>query len=77
MDTISYWLYFGITVWNMILVLGVLIFFIVFLNCVNSAGEDCYGMEDTGLALNALCFIILSVSLVVVVIPLFSALYNL
>ena len=78
-DTISFWLYFGVTAFSLALVAGICIFFSFFLRCVNSNSdkEPCQDIVTMGVILNATCFASLSLLLVITVIPLFSALNTL
>ena len=75
-EQISYWLYFGVTVWNICIILAVFIYAFVLLHCLNSTseGESCYDISSTGIKLNAACFCLLSILLVIVMFPLFSEL---
>lgn len=79
-DTISFWLYFGVTAFNLLIVLGFILFFFFYVRCVqNASGESssCQGTLDTGVKLNAACFAILSLLLVITVVPLLSSLNTL
>ena len=79
MDKISYWLYFGVSVWNILLVIAATIFCIMLYNCLSDSNDDreCYEYTDLGTVLNGVCFALLSVLLICTVIPLFSALNRL
>ncbi len=80
MDSITYWLYFGVTVWSCLLVLAVVIFLIVLVNCLENDQETedaCYGATSVGLWLNAACFALLSLLLLGTMLPLCSSLKTL
>lgn len=79
-DTISWWLYFGITIWTAMLIIGVVIFIATVLSCLNNDNRpdsECFGETKTGIILNGVCFALLSVLLIVAIIPLFSSLRKL
>lgn len=79
-DTISFWLYFGVTMWNLALVTGFILFFWFFAKCIKNTSSEkssCQDVINTGVKLNAACFASLSLLLVITVIPLFSALNTL
>ena len=80
MDSISYWLYFGVTIWNIMLILAVAIFIGVIYKCLKKNPDDssdaCYVPTMLGTKLNAVCFIVLSILLIVSVIPLSQALVS-
>ena len=62
---------------TVLLVLGVLIFIGKIFSCLDDSSEtkgDCLGATRTGTILNGVCFALLSISLLAVIIPLFSAL---
>ena len=44
MDSISFWMYFGITIWSVMLVLGVIIFMSYIVICLNqdTDPDKCY-----------------------------------
>ena len=75
-EQVSYWMYFGVTVWNICIVLSVFIYAMVLLHCLNTTekGDECYDISETGIKLNASCFCLLSILLVIVMFPLFSEL---
>ena len=82
MESISFWLYFGITVWSCLIVLGVSIFMVYVAKCVAKDGDvalesECYNATRVGILLNALCFAVLSLSLIFTMIPLCSSLKTL
>ncbi len=80
MDSITYWLYFGVTVWSCLLILAVVIFLIILVNCLEGDQETedaCYGATSVGLWLNAACFALLSLLLLGTMLPLCSSLKTL
>lgn len=40
MDSISYWLYFGVTVWNVMLILGITIFMSILNRCLSTESSS-------------------------------------
>ena len=78
MDSISYWLYFAVTVWNVMLIVAVAIFICVIVRCLrkhpDTSADACYTPTMLGTKLNAICFLVLSILLVASVIPLSQAL---
>ena len=80
-EAIAYWLYFGVTVWNICIVIGVVVFISIIIHCLNTVGDvvgdGCYAVTEAGVICNATAFAILSLTLLVVVIPLFKALRDL
>lgn len=77
MDSISFWLYFGTTVWTASILVGATGFVLYIIACSSSDTSDCASFVETGIFLNALCFAILSLLLVGTVLPLFQALNKL
>ena len=79
-ERISFWLYFGVTVWTICLTIAVIIFVTYIAHCLRENSGDtagCYGATHTGVFLNGACFAILSILLIVTVIPLFTSLNKL
>lgn len=81
MEQISFWVYFAITVFSCLVVLAASIFILFIANCIandDAAQTDsCYDATRVGILLNALCFAILSLSLVCTMLPLCSSLKTL
>lgn len=78
-DTISKWLYIGVTVWVCSLWTGITIFGVIIGICLQDDKEDleCFSATSVGIILNGVCFAILSLLLLMAVIPLFSSLRKL
>ena len=78
-DTITWWLYLGVTVLTGCLVLGFVIFLCFIILCLKEDFDDssCFEKTHTGTILNGVCFAILSLSLLGAIIPLFSSLHSL
>ena len=79
-EAISFWLYFGISIWNGCLILGCVVFITYIGHCLNvSETQDpqCYNATNLGIIFNAVAFMILSITLLIVVIPLFKSLRDL
>ena len=81
-DTITWWLYFGVTIWCSSLVLSVIVFVSYLVHCLKHSDaegstDDCYQATEVGTTLNGVCFGILSMLYLLTVVPLFTALNNL
>ena len=80
LDAISFWLYFGISIWNGCLVIGCVVFISYIGHCLSKPDTEnpqCYKATDKGVIFNAVAFMILSITLLIVVIPLFKSLRDL
>ena len=82
-ETISYWLYFAVTVWDVLLILAFIAFISYIVHCLNhmsttsESSSECYNATEAGVICNAAAFTILSLTLLVVVVPLFKSLRDL
>ena len=78
-ESISWWLYLGVSIFSTCLILGFLAFLIKIALCLNGEADNssCFGATHTGTILNGVCFAVLSLSLLGVIIPLFSSLHSL
>ena len=78
-ETISWWLYLGVTILSSCLILAFLAFLITIAVCLGREVDNssCFDMTHTGTILNGVCFALLSLTLLSVIIPLFSSLHSL
>ena len=76
---ISYWLYFGVTVWNICTILASTVFVLIIIVCSfdNNFSKNCFNVMRIGVILNGACFAILSILLTCTVIPLLYSLNKL
>ena len=73
MDRISWWIYFGVSIWSLLLIIGVLLFVLDVATCVEG-DRDCEAPLALGLTLNATLFGWLAIILIATIIPLCMAL---
>ena len=76
-DRIAWWLYFGITVWNLAWFIVLIIYTLYMTECWNKYYKDeskeCRHYTKIGIKYNSAFFALLSVTLVLAVIPLFHS----
>ena len=76
-DSISKWLYFGMTCWCIGLIIGAIIFTLYVLICPDQDDPQCFEATDIGIILNGANFVLLGLLLTLSMVPLILALNNL
>ena len=78
-DALTYYIYFGFTIWVSLILIAMVIFCVILARCFkgDASNTTCEDMASIGQRCNASAFIILSILLVVTVFPLYYALRKL